>query len=1103
MARPRTQPQRPDSVPATRDLQRSESFVGRDWVWSEFEAALWRVRHSSGGAFLISGPPGIGKTRLVRELRDAAPKPFRTGLTRCSDLEGTPALWPWIQILRELLNRTREEDVRAEIGPRAEDVYRRIRALCEGVFSDTVGNHSTEESVFQCLDAASTLIRATSRLEPILIVLEDLHRADRTTLLQFEFLAREIADAPIALVGTYRNTDAEARLRMSSVVRSAPVVEVELPPLAESETLQLAEAHCPVADRQLRDERLLFLSGGVPRFAIELAGWDPRELLPRGIQRAADERRPTFTAQANLLLEVASVVGGAFDSETLVRATGIPVEIAMEHMDEAIATRLIREVGGIPGRYAFCPPVLAQALYEGLGASRQLAHHRAIAAHLEEKPAKSPEVIAELARHYAQIARFTDPEKAVEFAIRASHNARQVRDYAGAATHLRNAIDSLELIHPSDPKHRASLLIELGKVHSRAGTSAPARAAFEAAAQVAEQENLGDALAEATLGLGRIPRTERNTNRSLVGRLRRALEQQPEDAALRAKLLALLAIEISQHAARKSEEAVHREAVDVGARSGDAGAHGIALLAHLHASDEGERLEDRMAIATRVVELARQSGDEEIEIEGRVHRLSAALGSGNGGAMDIDLEGLLAATHHVGEPHIRAIAWRARALFALIEGRFDTAGGLIQRAFELAREWDPVGAQEAFTRQMLVLRHETGELAELEPLLREVTDATSRAPVWRSEVAWFECQRERKESARLHFERLAHFGFPELLSHRHGLVALCRIADVCCSLGDRARAGELVSVLSPYQDVNAEAGDLGVWYGSVSYYLGQLERLTGNPAAAATYFENALRMNLQLGARAWMARTQIAYAELLQEDGESQASDSLRDRARQNATELGMENFLAAVSSEPALAQAAPPPSASLAGSFSRAEGVWKIAYGERSIRLRDQIGLRHIATLLSRPGREIHALELFCAVRGTNGAPSNGNGGDADLEQDLRTQYGEQLAELQESLEEARNFNDLGRVAALESELESLTDEIAKRMAEGGPPQVPEIRVERARVSVTRTIKAALTKIDQVDQDLGAHLKATIRKGTYVSYNPDPRVPVEWSIQLEASESS
>ena len=177
--------------------------------------------------------------------------------------------------------------------------------------------------------------------------------------------------------------------------------------------------------------------------------------------------------------------------------------------------------------------------------------------------------------------------------------------------------------------------------------------------------------------------------------------------------------------------------------------------------------------------------------------------------------------------------------------------------------------------------------------------------------------------------------------------------------------------------------------------------------------------------------------------------------------------------------------------------------------RLRDAKGLVHLAQLLSRPGEELHALDLVAHAEGgmdpraiagsVAGELSIRAGGQADvgptLDAEAKRSYRDRAVELRDELEEAESFNDPERAARAREELAWIAEQLTGAVGLGGRDRRTGSDAERARVNVTRAIRAALRRVGERDEELGRHLQGTVRTGTFCSYEPDPSEPLAWTV--------
>jgi hypothetical protein len=193
---------------------------------------------------------------------------------------------------------------------------------------------------------------------------------------------------------------------------------------------------------------------------------------------------------------------------------------------------------------------------------------------------------------------------------------------------------------------------------------------------------------------------------------------------------------------------------------------------------------------------------------------------------------------------------------------------------------------------------------------------------------------------------------------------------------------------------------------------------------------------------------------------------------------------------------------------FRREGEYWTVCYQGTVVRVKDAKGLRHLARLLTHPGREFLAVDLEAAERqaaptparpwgraASGGLAVRPNLGDAGelLDATAKAAYRARLAELRVELEEAQGNNDPVRAAKARVERDFLVGELARAVGLGGRDRRAASHAERARLNTTRAIRAAMANLARADPALGGHLAATIRTGRYCSYTPDPRVPITW----------
>jgi tetratricopeptide (TPR) repeat protein len=191
------------------------------------------------------------------------------------------------------------------------------------------------------------------------------------------------------------------------------------------------------------------------------------------------------------------------------------------------------------------------------------------------------------------------------------------------------------------------------------------------------------------------------------------------------------------------------------------------------------------------------------------------------------------------------------------------------------------------------------------------------------------------------------------------------------------------------------------------------------------------------------------------------------------------------------------------AGTFSRDADTRTICFDGVTVRMRDLKGFRYLERLLADPGREFHVLDLVAVEQGTlptvpppyEGVGSTGaEAALPSLDDAARTAYRRRLAEVDDDIEEATRMNDLGRLELAQHDREYLIAELSRAVGLGGRHRSVGGTAERARISVTRSLRYALGRLAEHHSPLGAHLQRTVHTGAYCRYTPDPLTPIDWS---------
>lgn len=1082
---------------------------------------------------LIAGEPGIGKTRTCHELAAVArARGVRILWGPCHEGEGAPAYWPWMQVLRAAMS---DGGPKAPGRRKSADPLRRHPAVADLLAG---GDHAIaaasdaatpEQARFRLFDAVTRFLRATAEDAPLLVVLDDLHWADRPSLRLLRFLARESHGARLLVVGTYRHTEVGPEHPLAELIGDATLgARLTLGGLGEGEVgrfLELASGTPPATTivRAVHEQTAgnPFFVGEVTRYLkLGTAGTDPSLAIPDSVREVIGRRLDRLGPDCREMLAIAATIGATFDVGCLQRADGASLAAVMARLDDATAAGIVEPAAEGRARYAFCHSLIRRVLYDRLTPLRRIELHQQVGEVLEALygPARDDH-LAELAHHFFEAALGGNAPRAVDYATRAAVHALQRVAYEDAVAHYARAIAALDIgaaAAGADAVRRCELLVALGDAQMQAGESMRAKQTLRDAAELARTLGAGELLARAALAFGWWVEPGK-TDHYLVDLLEEAATMLGDgDSALRARVLAHLAAELWYTGTPERRAALSADAVAMARRVGDQRALTFALSSRHLALWGPANVEERLAVAGEVVRLALAIGDVERVLQGRVWQVVDFLEIGDIQAVDVGIALCERLAEELRQPGY--VWWTEifRAMRALLDGRFPDAEDLIHRAFATGQGAQNENATQVFATQMFVLRREQGRLVELEPAFKGMVEQYPDIPSWRCGLAMLYAQLGRREEARQEFERVAVDDFAGLPRDLFWLIGMMLLAEVCCVLGDAARAAVLYELLLPYAGRTMVTGRAVVCAGSARHSLAILATLLGRHDEAERHFADALAMNLRLGARPFAAYTRFEYARMLLArgvgDDASRAIELLRE-AGVVARDLGMvllerrvqalaTEYGASLAEDPivpvATVDAAAPAPTAHAAVFRSDGGGWTLAYAGTTIRLKNAKGMTFLVTLLRHPGRDIHALDLVTANElGADDAAAPGLQqalGDAGelLDRQARSAYKQRLDELETTLAEAKAAGAVAAADRLEREVEFLVRELSRAVGLGNRERRAGSAAERARLNVTRAIKAAEETIAALHPVLGDYLRATIRTGTFCAYEPD--VPVTWT---------
>lgn len=1130
--------------PTQRHRFTEAAFVGREAEMAVLLAGLEAASAGHGRLILLTGEAGIGKTRTALEFAALArSRGIRVLIGRSMEEAGAPPFWPWVQIVRTYLAIGEVDRIQTEMGREAAGiapVIPDVHAYFPGL--PTPPALAAEHARFHFFDSVTTFLKHAAAVSPLVLILDDLHRADEPSLVLLQFLAPELATACLLVIGTYRDgelsSDHPLRHTLGKVVSQPGSDSLPLHGLSATAVAQCIEstlggpptAAVAAAVYQRTEGNPFFLTEVMRLLGTEAAHAALHSAqaalalpVPQRVHDVIMQRLQTLSADCQHLLTMAAVIGREFRLPVLeaVKAAGCPGLHCpvLDLLDEALTARLITDVPHSLGLYSFSHALIRQTLYEGLPVSARVRLHRHVGNALEHlcSPYLEP-YLAELAAHFCVAAQDGETaDKAITYAVQAGDHATALLAYEEAANHYTQALQLLEF-HTPNGALQCDVLLALGEVQRKAGTMTAARDTLQRAASLARTLNMPERFAHAALGFATgyagISMQDGMADPLVIGLLQEALTVlPPADSALRARVLGRLAAELYWSATREQRVTISQQAVDMARRLGDPVTLAYTLHATLVALRDPEHPEDRLATATEIIQLAEAIGDAELVLRGYIGRVVALLELGDITAVEHDMAAYARYAEALRQPFYLWVLTMWKSMRAELHGDFADAERLAHQALAMGQRVQDAEARQYFLVQTGPIRSGRKSQHDVELPIRDLVAQYASISRWRPALALLYSTMQREADARREFEYLAVNDFDTVPRQINWLNAIANLAQVCVWLQDTARAARLYQILLPFAEQCVVVGPGVACLGSVARFLGQLATTLSRWEEAEAHFTMALQRNAHLGARPALAQTQRHYAAMLllrQEPGDREQAITLLHQALTVGQELAMDDH---VQQTRALLETAQPQRTSARRTDSQAphlaettnrfcqEGdYWTISYHGTVFRLNNIRGLHYIAHLLQHPHQEFHVFDLVAlgrkpASRQSVSRPLPGDLGNAGdlLDAQARNAYKQRLQELRQDLAEAQRCNDEGRGETVQREIDALLGQLAAAVGMGGHSRQAASHAERARVNVTHGIRTALTRIAAHSPSLAHELTTTLKTGLFCVYTPAPHRSIVW----------
>jgi len=1050
-------------------------LVGRKSEIAKLDSAVSALASGPGHVTLLTGEPGIGKSELARYVANAATCnniPVHWGFAW--EVGGAPAYWPWTQLLRSL---TEDQTLPLKI-------TKNLGELLPEFANEKANDLGPDQARFQLMESVRALLRYTCQGGPVVLILEDLHAADGDSLRLLHYLARHSATLPILIVGTYRNVEARALPDFEVLWRVARDAElIKLKQLNETDVRTFLRHS---AEQELDDEqvhRLLATTSGNPLFLTELVqmmgtGLDIDESgLPANVQQVIRQQIGLLPGEAPEFLAKASIQGRVFDPELVAAYSGrSTVEIA-DIYSAAIDARIIKPFG--KGLFRFSHALHRDVVYQDLGVHDRTVLHLVYADLIRNDiEGGNEDRWSELAKHL-DAAGGEYRQDAITAWKKAASRAQERLAFDEAAKLYSHALDAFGAGPKYEPRERFALLLSCANTKILAGDITGGQQQCRDAFVMARTLEDAELMSTAALTWGSVFIIAK-VDKDMIAALKECLERiSQDDVPTRARLMARLAAALQPAPEPAIPMAMAREAIELARSTNDDEVLFQVLRSAISALMDFATVSERLPLNQEFGKLAAQLGDIPGRFRSNLRIIIDASEAGNRALMVTAINDCDELARRIGLPHY---LWRAasmRAMQALIEGQFELATRLIEKAQIHSDEVDDSEADIILPLQRLLILTEW-ELApggSLETIMKDLHGAFDRGtPEAEFFIAPFvqvhAIGRDKKVAQSIVSDSL----WRERVFEYRDRFSLCFTGEIALLAEDFKLAERVFEASITYVDDCVSLGLLGkVWTGPVATYLGNISLALGRVEEASDFYHRALEISKAMKAQPCVARLHLSLAETENKLGRTDAGSKHLLTGQRMCEQMNLRKEQVAQ-----FDHTRTPATSTPVLTISQQGDVWNIQFKDAGVTVRSSKGIQMLFRLVESPGQEFHVLDLS----GSKAGIASNEPGPA-LDAIARNQYKQRIGDLKEQLEEAHEMADIGRSEQLQAELDILTAELSRAYGLGGRQRRTGSDAERARVNVRRRIKDAIDRISEQDSDTGRYLKNTIKTGSYCKYSP------------------
>jgi class 3 adenylate cyclase/tetratricopeptide (TPR) repeat protein len=906
-------------IPARLARRPAVGVIGREDELATLDTAVKRV--ASGDTrevIFIAGEPGQGKTTLVSELARRAHEAGMTVLLgRCDEEVGAPYR-PFCEALSHYIAYGKEEVLKAHVAAHGAELARMVPALHQrlGELPPALTTDADTERYLLYAAVVGVIEQASSDC-PIVLVLDDLHWADKPSLQLLRHVVANTSAARLLVLGTYRDAELSRAHPLTEVLASlhrepSGVSAIHLKGLDDTGIIAFMES---AAGHELDDagmglaHDLYHETDGNPFFVAEVlrnlsesgaiyqdvtGRWTTNDTeghlaLPHSVRTVIGTRVSRLGEEAAKVLSTASVIGRDFELDLLAETTKADEDELIDLLEEAQRAAVVQEFPGAPGRYSFSHALIQHTLYEDMGATRRTRVHRAVGEAMERLyGAATDERVGEFARHFLLATRPTDAHKAILYARRAGEAALSALAPDDAVRYFSQALELTSESGTIDPEVRIDLLIGLGTAQRQAGIADFRENLLKAAREANELRDTSRLVIAAIANNRGFFSSFGQLDTDKIEMLEAALGALGEtDTPQRARLLATLCSELTYHSPLERRFALADEAKAIARRLGDAATFVDVVSKCSTSLGAPSTLVGELADAVEAIAVATELDDPVGRF--RVAHIAFPLAIR---ASRFELASECLATvreraHGLRQPTLVWIASYYDTSQALINGDLEEAEQLAARALDVGTAAGQPDAFAFYAVQLMIIRYMQGQFGEVVALIAEAADQNPAIPAYKGALSNAHLEAGDETAARELVDRAAvrSFSAPEDTAWFDATLNYGRVV-IELHLSDHAET--LLELLTPFRDQVPHNGL--VPYEPVAMHLGGLATVIGRYDEADAYFRQAADLNARGSMRFAEAQTNLLWGRMLRTrgaPGDVERASDLLDKARSDAAIRG------------------------------------------------------------------------------------------------------------------------------------------------------------------------------------------------------------------------